>query len=260
MATPVRPGIGNVNTQIYRQTAFQKVSAAPHFRPLSLYAAAESRTDFSGCFDEHRMFAMKNLLSTAGVSEGEHVIEIGCGRSADIPVLASLLGARVTACDPSDEYLQCARQAASDFLLAPKGDAGERAAFRDCFDRITWLSGDAGNLLYMKDLAPARAVVMEGLIDPFTSLPNCGVIHKYSGSDIELFLNRAYGFLSRPASLFVGVFQLPEDVQYFTDVIADSASAKQDLNMEPSYRVIPRSPSTIWDGPEICQMFLLKRE
>lgn len=229
-------------------------------RPTDLYDVADSRSDFSRCFDEHRMFGLKSLLLSAQVGPGDHVVEIGCGRSADIPVIASLLGARVTAAEPNSQYLDSAKETAAKFLLAEKGDDTERSVFRSCFERITWLGGDEGNLLYMGAPEPARAVIMEGLIDPFISLPDAGVIPKYSGSDISIFLDRAYGFLAAPGSLMVGVFQLPEDIGYFADIIKGFASSKPDINMSPSYRMLPRSLSTIWEGPDICQMFVLEKK
>jgi hypothetical protein len=229
-------------------------------RPMDLYAVAGSRTDFGRHFDERRMFGLKSLLLSAQVGAGDHVVEIGCGRSADIPVIASLLGARVTAAEPNSRHLDSAKETTAQFLLAEKGDETERSVFRSCFDRITWLAGDEGDLLRMATPEPARAVIMEGLIDPFISVPEAGIIPKYSGSDIELFLNRAYGFLSAPGSLMVGVFQLPEDIGYFADIIKRFASSKPDIYMHPSYRILPRSLSTIWEGPDVCQMFVLEKK
>lgn len=259
MSQPIiRPGMPGSHL-IQNRAVINRTVPSAALRPMDLYAVADSRSDFSRHFDEHRMFNLMSLLRSAKVTEGDHVVEIGCGRSADIPVVASLLGARVTAAEPDSRNLDLAKQAAAQFLLAEKGDETERSVFRSCFERITWLAGDEGNLLRMATPEPARAVIMEGLIDPFISIPEAGIIPKYSRSDIELFLNRAYGFLSAPGSLMVGVFQLPDEIGYFADIIKGFASSKTDINMNPSYRMLPRSLSTIWGGPDICQMFVLEK-
>lgn len=232
---------------------------APNSMAQIRYSAAIQRPDFGRHFDFERTTQLKELLVKAGVGEGDLVVEIGGGRSADIPVLASILGARVKSFDINAANLACARGETGDFLLSGSGNSRVDALFKECYDRIEWIGGKRGHLLRMPDPGPARAVVMEGVIDLYKFDLEKGIMPQYTAQEIDVLLAKAYGFLDDPGTLFVGMFQTSVDREYFSAFIGDFALSKSDVYMYPGYQVLPRSRSTFGGGPDLCQMFVLEK-
>jgi SAM-dependent methyltransferase len=112
------------------------------------------------------------LLDIAGVENGDHVLDVGCGTGALTFAAAAVPSVRVTGVDPSKAFIRSAQRGNSDGRVRFKaGDASQLPFPDDTFDRtlsllvLNFLPDPAGALREMIRVTQPNGVVAAAVWD-----------------------------------------------------------------------------------------------